>query len=175
MQQLHAEDNFLKHPSNNWELNNVYFFVSSPSLVSRRSMKSSAKLRKEMETGKQSGVALPAGPCRVGEARPQKHTETNHMYFTTLQTICSSSFLALRLRLRRRCAAQRGVEKVCPFRASEERARKQQPRHVNKIAALFAKGGSGLSVQLCRRGTVRFLCWSLPCPETANRAALKHL
>jgi hypothetical protein len=48
-------------------------------------MKSSAKLRKEMETGKQSGVAFQAGPCRVGEARPQKHTETKQKYFTMLQ------------------------------------------------------------------------------------------
>jgi hypothetical protein len=92
-------------------------------------MKSSAKLRKEMETGKQSGVASPAGPCRVGEARPQKHTETKQKYFKMLQMICSSSSLALRLRLRRRGAAQRGVEKVCPFRASEERTRKLQSRH----------------------------------------------
>jgi hypothetical protein len=39
-------------------------------------MKSSAKLRKEMETGKQSGVAVPAGACRAGEARPQKNMKT---------------------------------------------------------------------------------------------------
>jgi hypothetical protein len=48
-------------------------------------MKSSAKLRKEKETGKQSGVAFQAGPCRVGEARPQKHTETKQKYFIILQ------------------------------------------------------------------------------------------
>jgi hypothetical protein len=88
-------------------------------------MKSSAKLRKEMETGKQYGVAIPAGPCRVGEARPQIHTETKQKYLIMLQTICSLSSLALRLRLRRRCAAQRGVEKVCPFRARKQQAAKK--------------------------------------------------
>jgi hypothetical protein len=48
-------------------------------------MKSSAKLRKEMETGKQSGVAFPAGPCRVGEAQPQKHTKTKQKCYIMLQ------------------------------------------------------------------------------------------
>jgi hypothetical protein len=47
-------------------------------------LKSSAKLRKEMETGKQAGVAFPAGPCRVSEARPQKHTKTKQKSYITL-------------------------------------------------------------------------------------------
>jgi hypothetical protein len=56
-------------------------------------MKSSAKVRKEMETGKQSGLAFPAGPCRAGDARPQKHTETKQQSFEMLQIVCVSSFL----------------------------------------------------------------------------------
>jgi hypothetical protein len=32
-----------------------------------------------------------------------------------------------------------------------------QTHYVETITALFAKGGSGVSVQPCRRGTVRFL------------------
>jgi hypothetical protein len=59
-------------------------------------MKSRAKLRKEMETGKQSGVAFQAGSCRVGEARPQKHTETKQKYFQMLELnvfLVFSSFL----------------------------------------------------------------------------------
>jgi hypothetical protein len=111
-------------------------------------LKSSAKLRKEMETGKQSGVAFPAGPCRVGEARPQKHTKTKQKSYIMLQISCSSSSLALRLRLRRRCAAHRGVEMVYPCRASEERARKQQSRHTMLIRR-----------QLCLQTEVQaFLC-----------------
>jgi hypothetical protein len=106
----------------------LFFRFESVACFSR-SIKSSAKLRKELETGKQSGVAFPAGPCRVGEARPQKHTEKKQKYLTTLRMMCPSPSLALRLRLRRRCAVQRGVEIVCPCRASEEKARKQQSRH----------------------------------------------
>jgi hypothetical protein len=50
-------------------------------------------------------------------------------------------------------------KRVCPWRAGEERARKQTipTLTVDKIAMLFAKGGSGFSVQPCRRGTARLL------------------
>jgi hypothetical protein len=119
-------------------------------------MKSSAKLRKEMETGKQSGVAFPGGSCRVGKARPQKHTKTKQKYFIMLQIICFSSSLALRLRLRRRCAVQRGVEIACPCQRRKGAETTIQTHNVDKIAALIAKGGSGFSVQPCRRGSVRF-------------------
>jgi hypothetical protein len=37
--------------------------------LGKHRMRSSVKLRKEMETGKQSGVAFPAGPCRVKHGR----------------------------------------------------------------------------------------------------------
>jgi hypothetical protein len=50
----------------------------------KRWMKSSAKLRKEVKPGKQSGVAVPAGPCRAGEARLQKHAKTTQQPFIML-------------------------------------------------------------------------------------------
>jgi hypothetical protein len=39
-------------------------------------MENSAKLREEVEPGKQSGVTKPDCPCPAVEARPQKRTNT---------------------------------------------------------------------------------------------------
>jgi hypothetical protein len=139
-------------------------------------MKSNAKLRKESKPGKQSGVAVSAGPCRAGEARPQKHTKTKQQCLIMLQMTFSLFPLALRLRPRRRCAVQRGVyfvfgftNVVCPFRTSEQRAQKQTipTQNVDKVRVLFANEGSGFSVQPCRRKTVRLLSFPLG-PQAAT-------
>jgi hypothetical protein len=74
-------------------------------------MKSIAKLRKEVKPGKHSSVVVLAGPCRPGEARPQKHTKTKQRSLQMLHLICSSSPLSSRLRLRRHCAE---VLTACP-------------------------------------------------------------
>jgi hypothetical protein len=71
-----------------------------------------------METGKQSGVAFPPGPCRAGEARPQKHTEMKQKSLRMLQITRSSSYLDLGFVYGG--VVQRGVEKSVRARPAKK-------------------------------------------------------